>query len=191
MTTPSELHNMVQAAYSAIALAPSENRLFPCGRQLAENLGYPADVLDRLPFAAVEAFCGVGNVSLSATIQPDHVVLDVGCGAGLDTILAAGRAAKVIGIDFSLEMLQRAQLCLEEAGLLNKVVLLKAEAQNLPLLDASIDVILVNGLFNLNPFREQAFRELARVLRPGGVLYASELILKEPLPVANEANWFS
>lgn len=190
VTSPSELHNQVRAAYSAIAVAPAENTFFPCGRQLAENLGYPAEVLDRLPLAAVEAFCGVGDVSLWADIQASDLVLDVGCGAGLDTILAASRAAKVVGIDFSLEMLQRAQLCLEMAGLAGKVTLLKAEVQSLPLLDASMDVALVNGLFNLNPFREEAFRELARVLRPGGVLYASELVLREPAVLGAETNWF-
>lgn len=190
MTSPSELHNQVRAAYSAIAVAPEENKLFACGRQLAENLGYPVEVLDRVPVAAVEAFCGVGDVSRWADIQATDLVLDVGCGAGLDTILAADRAAKVVGVDFSLEMLQRAHLCMAEAGLAAKVTLLKAEVQSLPLLDASMDVALVNGLFNLNPFRAEAFRELARVLRPGGVLYASELVLREPAILGAETNWF-
>ena len=191
MTFPIDLHNQVRAAYSAIAVAPAENGLYPCGRQLAEDLGYPLEVLDRLPVAAVEAFCGVGDVSLWANIRPSDLVLDVGCGAGLDTIVAAGRAAKVVGIDFSLEMLRRAQLCLQESGLAGKVTLLKAEVQSIPLLDASMDVALVNGLFNLNPFREEAFCELARVLRPGGVLYASELVLREPAVLGVETNWFS
>lgn len=188
--SPDEMHNQVRAAYSAIAVAPAENHFFPCGRQLAEDVGYPPDVLDRLPVSAVEAFCGVGDVSLWADIQASELVLDVGCGAGLDTILAAGRAAKVVGIDFSLEMLQRARGCLEEAGLAAKVTLLRTEVQSLPLLDGSMDVALVNGFFNLNPFREDAFRELARVLRPGGVLYASELVLREPAVPGDETNWF-
>lgn len=190
MTSPKDLHNQVRAAYSAIALAPDHNRLFSCGRELAEDVGYPVDVLDRLPVAAIEAFCGVGDVSLWAHIQPGDLVLDVGCGAGLDTLLAAGRAAKVVGVDFSLEMLQRAQRCVEKSDLAGKITLLKAEVQSLPLLDASMDVALVNGLFNLNPFREEAFRELARVLRPGGVVYASELVLREPALPGAETNWF-
>lgn len=190
MTSQIELHNQVRAVYSAIAMTPKENKIFPCGRRLAEDLGYPAELLDRLPAAAVEAFCGVGDVSLRADILASDSVLDVGSGSGLDTIIAAGRAAKVVGIDFSLEMLQRAQFCLEEANLTDKVTLLKTEIQDLPLLDASIDVALVNGLFNLNPFRQQAFREIARVLRPGGLLYASELILREPVALEGEVNWF-
>lgn len=190
MTSQLELHNQVRAAYSAIAVAPTENRYFPCGRQLAEDLGYPAELLDQVPRASVEAFCGVGDVSLWSSIQASDLVLDVGCGAGLDTIVAAGRAAKVVGVDFSLEMLQRAQLCMTEAGLTDKVTLLKAEIQNLPLLDASVDVALVNGLFNLNPFREEAFRELARVVRPGGTLYVSELILREASDLVGETHWF-
>ncbi len=191
MTSPLELHNQVRTAYTEIALSPADNQFFPCGRLLAEDLHYPADLLDNLPAAAVEAFCGVGDVSLYASIRPTDVVLDVGCGAGLDTILAAGRAAKVIGVDFCPAMLERAQLCLKEARLEGKVTLLRAEAQSLPLLDASIDVALVNGLFNLNPLREQVFLELARVLRPGGALYCSELILNGSPDRSAQTNWFS
>jgi len=191
MTSQLDLHNQVRAAYTEIALSPAGNRLFPCGRQLAEDLQYPPEMLDSLPGAALEAFCGVGNVSLYASIQATDVVLDVGCGAGLDTILAAGRAAKVIGVDFSLAMLQRAQLCMKEARLEGSVTLLRAEAQSLPLLDASIDVALVNGLFNLNPFREQVFLELARVLRPGGALYCSELVLNGSAGLSAQTSWFS
>lgn len=191
MTSQLELHNQVRTAYSQIASFPAENGLFACGRSLAEDLQYPPKVLDGLPVAAVEAFCGVGNVSLYAEIRPTDVVLDVGCGAGLDSLLAARRGAKVIGVDFSSAMLQRAQFCLNEAGLYSKVTLLQAEVQSLPLLDASIDVALVNGLFNLNPFRQQAFQELARVLRPGGTVYVSELIRTEPPGSSAASNWFS
>ena len=189
VTSQSELSHQVQAAYSQIARSPAEHGLFPCGRPLAEDLGYPAQVLDSLPGACVEAFCGVGKVSLDADIRPGEVVLDAGCGAGLDTILAARRAAKVVGVDFSLAMLERTQLCLEEAGLEGQITLLKGEVQRLPLMEASIDVVMVNGLFNLNPFREEIFLELARVLRPGGRLYASELVLREPADLTS-AHWF-
>lgn len=191
MTSQQDLHNQVREAYSKIATSPADNSLFVCGRRLAEDLYYPAEVLDSLPVTAVEAFCGIGNVSLYASIQASDTVLDVGCGAGLDTILAARRAAKVIGIDFSLTMLQRARLAVQECSLEEKVTLLRAEVQSLPLLDASVDVALVNGLFNLNPFRDQAFRELARVLRPGGALYVSELILQDPPEVHGPTHWFS
>ncbi len=191
MTSPSKLHDQVRVAYSAVATSPADNRLFACGRQLAEDLLYPKELLDSLPASSVEAFCGVGNVSLYANIKSADVVLDVGCGAGLDTLVAARRAARVIGVDFSPAMIVRAQSGLLQAGLAHKVTLLEAEAQSLPLAEASIDVAMVNGLFNLNPFREQAFQELARVLRPGGALYVSELILKEPLEAQAMSNWFT
>ncbi len=190
MNSKKELHGQVRAAYSDIALAPGENAYFACGRALAEDVGYPAAVLDRLPAEAVEAFCGVGEVALWADIQPGHQVLDMGCGAGLDTLLAAGRAARVFAVDFSPEMLRRAGRSLEEMGLTEKVKLIRAEAQSLPFPDGSLDVALVNGLFNLNPFREEAFRELARVLRSGGRLYACELVLSEPVPAIADGNWF-
>ena len=191
MTSLTELHDQVWAAFSEIALLPGENGLFPCGRPLAEDLGYPAEVLDKLPLAAVEAFCGVGDVSLYADIGPADVVLDTGCGAGLDTIVAAWRSSKVVSIDFSLAMLERAKLSVEQSGLDGKVTLLNAAVEKIPLMAACIDVALVNGLFNLSPFRGQIFLELARVLRPGGRLYVSELILKEPADVSAAGDWFS
>lgn len=161
MTSPAKLHDQVRVAYSAVATSPADNQLFACGRQLAEDLLYPPDLLDSLPASSVEAFCGVGNVSLYANIKAGDVVLDVGCGAGLDTLVAARRAARVIGVDFSPAMIVRAQSSLLHAGLAHKVTLLEAEAQSLPLPEASIDLAMVNGLFNLNPFREQAFLELS------------------------------
>jgi arsenite methyltransferase len=111
-------------------------------------------------------------------------VLDLGCGAGLDSLIAARRAGlsgKVIGVDFSTAMLDRARKAAKKACIQN-ASFEQTGAECLPLSPASVDVALVNGIFNLNPERESIFRELARVLRPGGVVYAAELILGSPLP---------
>ena len=119
-------------------------------------------------------------------------MLDLGCGAGLDTILAAQRSDKVWAVDFSQTMLKRNRQAVAEAGLQHKVAHLRAEAQKLPLSDESVDIALVNGLFNLNPFREQVFRELARVLKPGGSVFAAEIILQEDaLARTDSIDWFS
>src|SRR5947209_12691444 len=102
----------VNEAYSAIASRPAAKHPLPVGRKLAEDLGYPPKLLDTLPDASVDAFAGVSNVSLFAELLPGTVVLDLGCGAGMDTIIAArrvGPAGNVIGIDFSENMLQRAR----------------------------------------------------------------------------------
>lgn len=190
-----ELREGVRKAYSRAAETPREEHPFPVGRRFAESLGYPKDVLDTLPQACVEAFAGVSNISVFADISEDATVLDLGCGAGLDTLIAArrvGSGGRVIGVDFSVSMLARAGEAAGEAGCEN-VSFYRADAEELPLEDGSVDVALVNGIFNLNPKRKAIFHELARVVRPGGEIYAAELILREPLPEEEkgEANWFA
>lgn len=191
-----DLREGVRQAYSAIAEHPGQDAPFPAGRELALNLGYPQELLDELPAAAVEAFCGVSNVLLWAEIPEGATVLDLGCGAGLDTLITARRTGprgKVIGVDFSAAMLERAQRAAAEAGAMN-VALLAAAAEALPLESGSVDLALVNGIFNLNPLRQCLFAELARVVRPDGAVYASELVLKEPLSAEQRTgatDWFS
>lgn len=166
------------------------------GREFATSLGYPYDLLAQLPSISVGAFAGVSNVSVFADIPEGATVLDLGCGAGLDSLIAASRAGalgQAIGIDFSETMLQRARQGAAEIGADN-VEFYRADAADLALEDGQVDVALINGIFNLNPEREAIFRELARVVRPGGAVYAAELILREPLPTEvkqNETNWFA
>ena len=197
MIRPSQhLRDGVRRAYSAAADNPQTEQPFPVGRQFAQNLGYPPELLADLPAVAVEAFAGVSNVAIFADIPEGATVLDLGCGAGLDTLIAAkrvGPTGRVIGIDFSESMLTRARQAAVEAGY-NNTDLRQADAEKLFLKDASIDVALVNGIFNLNPARDLIFRELARVVRPGGAVYGAELILSGPLPPqeqASETNWFA
>ena len=144
----------------------------------------------------VRRFCGslkrvdIFGDSVGATI------LDLGCGAGLDALIAARRvgvAGKVIAVDFSTAMLDRARQAVAEAGASN-VELREADAEQLPIADEEIDVAMVNGIFNLNPARDAIFRELARVVRRAGKVFAAELILSSPLPPearASESNWFA
>jgi arsenite methyltransferase len=195
-TSPAQLREMVCGAYSAAAEQPQGKHAFPVGRQFAESIGYPAQLLASLPSVASDAFAGVSNVSLFAELPVGATVLDLGCGAGLDTLIAAQRvgwAGKVIGVDFSAAMCSRVRQAVVESGATN-VELRQADAEQLPLLDGEIDVALVNGIFNLNPVRDTIFRELARVVRRGGAVYAAELILRQPLPPdtrASETDWFA
>ena len=183
-------------AYSAIAEYPNEQASFLTGRALAENLGYPADMLDALPVTAIDAFCGISNVSLFAEIPEGTIVLDLGCGAGLDTLIVSrrtGENGKVIAIDFSPAMLARTQQAVAGA-LVENVETYLADAEHLPLEDESIGVAIVNGIFNLNPYREKIFSELARVVSSHGVVYAAELVLTAPLPEGYQqsgADWYS
>lgn len=196
MQSVSEIRDKVRVAYSAAAESPKDEHPFPVGRTFAESVGYPAELLDELPLIAVEGFAGVSNVSLFADITEGATVIDLGCGAGLDSLIASrrvGNTGHVLGVDFSDAMLQRAQEAAIEARAQN-LSFETGDAERLPAPSESFDVALVNGIFNLNPARESIFRELARVLRPNGVLYAAELILSGPLPAEmkqTEADWFA
>lgn len=193
---PDALRCQVYETYSAIASSPSARHVFPVGRALAEDLGYPKDLLDSLPASAVEAFAGVSNVSVFAAIDKGVKLLDLGCGAGMDSLIAARRAGRrgcVIGVDFSDAMLRRARQAAAEAQPQN-LQFVRAESERLPLASASIDVALVNGIFNLNPYRSAIFGELARVIRSGGRVYSAELLLAEALPAhvrSSAADWFA
>jgi arsenite methyltransferase len=184
------LHTTVQRAYTEAAQRPQDEHAFPVGRSFAESIGYPHKLLESLPSVSVDAFCGVSNVAIYADIPEGATVLDLGCGAALDTIIAArriGPKGRVIGIDFSDAMLARARRAVEQVALDN-VELHLADAEVIPVEDRVIDIAIINGIFNLNPEREMIFQELARVMRSGGAVFASELILSElPIPTVHES----
>ncbi len=191
-----KLRSKVREVYSAAAETPCAEHPFPVGRQFAESLGYPRNLLDHLPAISADAFAGLSSIVLSADLSPGSTVLDLGCGAGLDSLIAArrvGSGGRVIGVDFSDSMLRRAAMAAREYGSL-RLLFCRGDAENLPLQDHSADAALVNGIFNLNPAREAIFSELARVVRPGGTVYAAEIILRQPLSSEesnSDANWFA
>ncbi len=193
---PTSLKKRVLAAYSAAAASPGAEHPFPLGRRFLESIGYPGDLVGRLPAVAVEAFTGVAPLPLLLRIPEGARVLDLGCGAGVDALIASrlvGAGGSVVGIDLSPTMLERARRAAATAQATN-IRFLRADAERLPLKTASIDLALVNGLFNLVPDRAALFGELARVVRPGGVVHVAELILERPLDdkfPENEDNWFS
>ena len=190
-----QLRAAVHHAYSSAAERPAQKHAFPVGRVLAERLGYPADLLDTLPSVAVEAFAGVSNRAVSTDVPRDARILDLGCGAGLDSLILAKRVrpmGRVVAIDFSQAMLTRARQAAAEAGV--DVTFHQADAERLPLDDAWVDVAIVNGIFNLNPARSEIFRELARVVRPDGLVYSAEFVLQEAVTKPDhfsESEWFA
>jgi arsenite methyltransferase len=196
ITDSAQLRKGVLQAYSEAATNPQGQHPFPVGRWFAESIGYPTDTLDSLPPLVAETFTGVSNVSIFAEIPEGSTVLDIGCGAGLDTFIASqktGIRGHVIGIDFSDSMIQKAREASSKVNLTN-IEFYCAAAEKLPISKESVDVILVNGIFNLNPFRDQVFRELARVTKTGGSVYAAELVLKKPQrakKVCKISDWFS
>ena len=196
MIISERIRERVRAAYSAAAADPQGKHPFPVGRSFAESLGYPVGLLCKLPAVAVDSFTGVSNVAIFAEIHEGDVVLDLGCGAGLDSLIASDRvggSGKVVGIDFSEPMLSRARAAATELGVQN-VKFYNGSAERLPLRDGCVDVTLVNGIFNLNPQRRAIFQELARVIRLGGRVYAAERVLNEPLAPGTrltEDDWFA
>jgi arsenite methyltransferase len=190
------LRESVRAAYSMAAANPGEKHPFPVGEEFACSVGYPRELLHAIPHTASEGFAGVSNVAVFAALPVGGTVVDLGCGSGLDSLIAAqqvGPAGRVVGIDFSEAMLDRANSSVRELGLAN-VMFIRSAAENLPVADASVDTVLVNGIFNLNPFRDEIFRELARIVRPGGSVFGAELVLRAPLQETSRvgaANWFS
>ncbi len=196
MIDPHDLRESVRVAYSAAADVPGANHPFPIGAAFARELGYPDALLQRLPDEAVDSFAGVSSVSIQALLREGQDVIDIGCGAGLDSLIAAerlGPTGRLVGIDFSARMLERACRSARLLGLA-QVAFVRASAEQLPFRDSSIDIALVNGIFNLNPFRDEIFRELGRVVRPGGHVVGAELVLGSNLPEhlkAGDANWFS
>lgn len=191
-----DLRQAVWAAYSQAAAHPEGAHPFPVGRGFAHGVGYPKDALEGIPECSVNAFTGVSNVAIFAELSAGDTVLDLGCGAGLDSLIAQRRVGdngRVYGVDFSRPMLERAAGAVRAVGARNTAFVLGA-AERLPLRSGSIDVALVNGIFNLNPARVAIFGELARVLRPGGTVFGAELVLREPARAPEELdrlNWFA
>ncbi|MDQ7801746.1 MAG: methyltransferase domain-containing protein [Armatimonadota bacterium] len=145
---------------------------------------YDPEQLARLPRGAVEQALGVGNPVRAAGLQPGEVVLDLGCGGGIDTTLAAHAVApggRSIGLDMLPEMLEVAARHAAEAGVAN-VEWMLGEMEAIPLPEASVDVVLSNGVINLSPRKSRAFAEIYRVLRPGGRMVVADIVVDEDLP---------
>jgi len=181
---PKELEDKVKAMYRSVALQPQGSFHFEMGRALAERLGYAAHDLDAIPAEAIESFAGVGFYFDLAAIQPGEAVVDLGSGSGMDSFIAArtvGVTGSVIGVDMTDEQLEKAGR-LRAAADLRNVCFRKGYIQATGLADASTDVVISNGVINLAPDKAEVFREVARLLRPGGRLALADIVTESPLP---------
>jgi arsenite methyltransferase len=173
------LREEIRKIYTDVSTAPEQEFIFPTGRAWAQELGYPEPELARVPEATVESFAGVGNHWTLGRIEPGSVVLDLGCGAGTDLLIAAqmtGSAGRVIGVDMTATMLERARQSATEMGLTN-VELHESLIEALPLDDASVDVVISNGVIDLVPDKDAVLDEIDRVLRPGSRLQLADVII--------------
>ena len=178
------LRRAIQEEYKEVATCPTKGFHFHTGRPLAERLGYSPEEIDAVPERAVESFAGVGNPFVFGRLQPGETVLDVGSGAGFDSLIAArqvGPGGRVIGVDMTDAMLEKAWAGARVAGL-EHVEFRKGLAEELPLDDASVDVVISNGVINLCPDKEVVYWELFRVLKPGGRLQIADIIVQKEVP---------
>ena len=173
------LRSEIQKTYTEVSTDQDQDFIFPTGRAWAEELGYPEPELSRVPDATVESFAGVANHWTLGRVAPGEVVLDLGCGAGTDLLIAAqmtGSGGRVIGVDMTATMLDRARESAREMGLAN-VELHEGLIEALPLDDASVDVVISNGVIDLVPDKDAVFDEIDRILRPGGRLQLADVII--------------
>ena len=168
----------IREKYIKVAKSPEGQFRYPTGRKGLEALHYDKLLIDKLPDAIASSYCGVGNPFSLGKINSGEQVLDIGCGAGVDTILASmmtGPTGSVIGVDIVPEMLQRAETNLRMTDLKN-VTLKKTTGDKLPFPDETFEVVISNGVINLIPDKESALTEIFRVLKPGGRLMVADQV---------------
>ena len=173
------LRDEIQKTYSEVSTDQDKDYIFPTGRAWAQELGYPEPELSRVPDASVESFAGVANHWLLGRVEPGSIVLDLGCGAGTDLLIAAqmtGAEGRVIGVDMTASMLERARAGAQEMGLDN-ITLCESLIEELPLEDGSVDIVISNGVIDLVPDKDAVFDEIDRVLKPGGRLQLADVII--------------
>jgi SAM-dependent methyltransferase len=179
------LQTEVKSTYDRVARDPDGEFHFHRGLEYAcEVLGYDRREVGTLPQESVQRFAGVGNPHRIGPIGPGETLLDIGCGAGMDLLLAAKRVGpdgRAIGVDMTLAMCERARAAAVQAGLWQNVDVRAGGAERLPVEDECIDVVISNGVINLSPDKNRAFGEILRVLRPGGRLYLADVVVRREL----------
>jgi len=176
------LKSEIKKTYASVSAEPEKDFIFPTGRAWAEDLDYPEE-LANVPERAVESFAGVANPFSLGRLARGERVLDLGCGAGTDSLVAAqmvGPEGRVTGIDMTPEMLGKARAAAEELGAEN-VEFVEGEAERLPFPGGRFDVVLSNGVIDLIPDKEAVFAELFRVLAPGGRIQVADVTIQNPV----------
>src|SRR3954467_237705 len=174
------LRDEIQKTYTDVSSEPGQEFIFPTGRGWAEDLGYPQPELSNVPDATVQSFAGVANPHVLGRLDEGATVLDLGCGAGTDLLIAAqmvGPEGHVIGVDMTPGMLKLAMASAREMGVADRVELHESLIESLPLPDEEVDVVISNGVIDLVPDKDAVLSELDRVLRLGGRLQLADVVI--------------
>jgi SAM-dependent methyltransferase len=180
----------IKKTYARVSEEPDEDFIFPTGRAWALDLGYSPELLARVPDQAASSFAGVANPFVLGMLAPGERVLDIGSGAGTDSLVAAqmvGAEGHVTGIDMTPEMLAKARAAAGDLGAAN-VEFVEGEVEALPFADASFDVVISNGVIDLVPDKDAVFSEIHRVLRPGGRLQVADVTIQNPVSAEGRRN---
>lgn len=183
-TRDGEIRSEIKKKYAQASKSPESLFAYPTGRNGAEGLNYPPELIKAAPAELLEGFCGVGNPFVIAPIGLGDSILDLGCGAGFDLYCASrmvGSGGFPVGVDLTPEMAARAARLLS-GGENNNVQVICGAAEELPVAPNTFDIVISNGVLNLSPQKPMAFDEIFRVLRPGGRLQFADIILKEKFP---------
>lgn len=183
------LKSEIQKTYSAVSQQPDQDFIFPTGRSWAEDLDYPPELKD-VPESAVESFAGVANPFSLGRLGPGERVLDLGCGAGTDSLVAAqmvGESGSVVGVDMTPAMLMKARRAAAELGVTN-VEFVEGEVESLPFPDEIFDVVISNGVIDLIPDKDAVYSEIQRVLAPGGRLQIADVTIQNPVSAEGRRN---
>jgi arsenite methyltransferase len=178
------LREAIQEEYAQVAANPNKGFHFHTGRPLARMLEYADEWLEGIPESFIESFAGTGNPFSLGELSVEERVVDVGCGAGIDTLIAAkkiGPDGRVIGVDMTPSMLEKARQAAKETELAN-VEFREGYAEALPVEDSWADVVISNGVLNLMPDKAAALEEMSRVLKPGGRLQIGDILVQKAVP---------
>jgi arsenite methyltransferase len=178
------LRQAIQEEYALVAQEPEHGFHFHTGRPLAALLGYEAAWLEGIPEPTIASFAGTGNPFSLGALQRGERVVDIGSGGGIDSLIAArmvGPTGRVIGVDMTPAMLEKARTSAARAGLAN-VEFREGFGEALPVEDEWADVVISNGVLNLMPDKAAALREMARVLKPGGRLQIGDILVQKAVP---------